>query len=172
MDAPRGKSVGGTSEPPTYTEEDLVVALARDVIAEQAPHEMPLFDAISRSFLDTPESVLRRELSADEPLGFGPDTLVALTPFVLAAAASAVHFLLDTATQTARDATSEALRKVVAGWLRREKREEATGGVAALTPEQLRRVRDETVGRARQLNLDDSQATLLADAIVGRLATT
>jgi hypothetical protein len=150
--------------------QELVVALARDVVTTQAPEELPLFRATSRAYLDTPEAVLKRTVGRDETLGFGAETFAAITPFVLAVSSVVVNFLAAQLTAVAQEAATEEARGLLRGWLARI-REKRDGAVPPLTADQLARVRDLAFAKARQLELPEDKSSLLADAMVGSLAS-
>ena len=65
---------------------------------------------------------------------------------------------------------------MILAWVRRllrrrdQKAEQgAEPEVKPLTPEQLNRVRELALGKAREFDLEEEKAALLADAMVGRL---
>jgi hypothetical protein len=146
------------------------VSVARDVIVQLAPEELFTFDMVAESFLTAQRRVSRRR---EEPLGFGIEAgLVLLTPIVLALAQSVLETLAGDAGRSLARTTAARVGKVFRR--RRARPEDAvavSAQVASLSTAQLTAVRQQAVEKARQLNVDDERAALLADAIVGALAT-
>ena len=62
--------------------------------------------------------------------------------------------------------------KKMFGVFRREAEAQGEEVPPPLTPEQIARVREVALEKGRQLRLPESQARLLADSLVGSLATT
>ena len=62
----------------------LVTEVARDVLAEIAPQEVPIFAAASRAYFADPASALEQSRSKENILGFGTEAAAVLfTPAVL-----------------------------------------------------------------------------------------
>jgi hypothetical protein len=167
-------------------QDEVVMDVARAVVVQVAPHELPLFRATSEAYLEDPERVLD-EKSRDEMLGFGPAAAVVfLTPAVLEVAKTVVGFLWAQTRDALKDASSDAIDKRVkelfqhfgagaapkGGGAQKGDGAQAAGGAeAGLTKDELIRVRDVALQKGRELKLADDQAALLADAVVGGLAT-
>ncbi|MGE0227546.1 MAG: hypothetical protein AB7I38_02955 [Dehalococcoidia bacterium] len=158
----------------------LVAQLARDAVARTAPEELPLFRATSAAYFDDPES-LQRERSGDDMLGFGVgEALVLVTPVALSIAREVLDFVTDEIRRHAREAGTEAIDALVER-LRKKKEPDAVAPDAAepapsaevplLSGDQLRRVRALAVEKAQALALPPDKADLLADSLVGSLAT-
>ncbi len=145
-------------------EQALVRALAEAALEQAAPEELAVFDETAEEYFAAPDAVLNPK-RRDEAVGFGLD-LALLTPAVLAAATSVVHFLLDVVGETVRD---EA-KATVAERVRRLLVHAGAAAPASLSPEQLRRVRDLAYQRVKATGADEAQASLVADAIAGGLA--
>jgi hypothetical protein len=164
--------------------DDAVVAqLARAAVAQAAPEELPLFRATSEAYFEDPQS-LTRERSGDEMLGFGvEDALVLVTPVALTVAREVLEFIVDEVSGHARDAGREVIGRIADRLLRRggSASTAAGGGGSApapapeppdLTDAQLQQVRALALEKAQQLALPPEKASLLADSLVGSLATT
>jgi hypothetical protein len=154
-------------------DEALVRDLARKVLREAAPEELPLLRPASERYFADPEKALRRRRQEQEVLGFGGEAVVALlTPIVLTVATDALtHF----ATEFARDAGSRGVATIRAALRRLFRLESADIGtdsseVPSITPEQLGLVRQRAFDRAMALDIPEAKANLLADALVGSLA--
>ena len=146
----------------------LVAELAQRAVADAAPQELPLFRAVSRRYLRSPEGVLRGAEAKDELLGFGVETAATLlTPVALTVASSVLDFVVGELVRTVKDASPPAVRRL----LRLGSSDSTEGRDDALSQAQLRRVREIAVEKASALALPREQAELLADAMVGRLTT-
>lgn len=159
----------------TNDEREAVAALARGAVAESAPHELPLFRATSEAYWADPERTLAGGDGAkDEMLGFGVEAaLMFVTPAALEVAKAVVAFVAARVRASAEREGGRAVDDAVAHVLRRIRGDGGgeTQKMAALTDEQLDEVRRLAVEKARQLDLPEDKASLLADALVGRLAT-
>ena len=147
----------------------LVADLARDVVAEIAPQELPMFRAQSRAYFEDPEGALRGQAAKDEMLGFGAGTVATfLTPAVLALATTVVSFVAAAVKESVQEGAKDLLSDVVKGMFKKfrpEQKEE----LPSLTPEQLRTVRELVFKRALELRLSERTAHTLANSLVGSL---
>jgi hypothetical protein len=152
----------------------LVAELARTAVERAAPEELPLFRPTSEAFFADPTALERRE-GREDMLGFGVDSaLVLLTPVALAVARDVVDFVVTQVRSRLHDEGESAVQGALDRLFRRgDKKPETTAGDAdpELTDEELGRVRTIALEKARQLRLSPDRAVLLADAIVGGLAT-
>jgi|GEM_PF-6154049 len=163
---------------PPDDEAALVAELTRGALAESLPEELALFEAETGTFL-------RGELPAggpgDEVLGFGTDAVLLLTPYVVAAATAAVRYVATVFLDTAKAEATPAL----AAWMRRVMHRGAAGVPAAaasgpppppspdgpmLTAAMIAEVHQVTLDVCRRLGLDPVDASLVSDAVTGRLA--
>jgi len=154
---------------------DAVVAdLARQLVVESAPEELPLFGATSEAYFESPEKTLERRGDKDEMLGFGVEAaVILLTPVALDVAKRVVLFLASEFQDAAKKESGQAIGDFVHGLFHRKeaKAEPEKEAPPALTSDQLHEVREIAFARARQLDLPEDRAGLLADAVVGSLAT-
>lgn len=155
-------------------DEALVRDLARKVLRQTAPAELPLFRPASERFFADPEGTLRKRRREQEVLGFGSEAIIALlTPVALAIA---TDVLKDLAAQLARSAGARGA-VAIRDALRRLFRLDPVGTeiddaeIPQITQEQLALVRQSAFSRARALDLPEAKAKLLADALVGDLLT-
>ncbi|MBA2669598.1 MAG: hypothetical protein H0U67_04425 [Gemmatimonadetes bacterium] len=93
----------------------LVSDIARDVVQQVAPRELPLFAATSRAYFEQPDRLMRRN-AGDRTLGFGPEFAIALTPVILMVVKATIE-LLSTILQDAlkaegTTAATDALRRL------------------------------------------------------------
>jgi hypothetical protein len=152
-------------------ENDVVAALARQLIEDTAPQELPLFRTISTAYFHDPKSVLEPQQGKDEMLGFGGVAIVMLvTPVALEAAKSVIAFLIAQLKGSVEKETSDAIAQRVHRLFHRDTTAAGEPQEAPLTREQLARVRELALEKGRQLHLPEAQADLLADSMVGSLA--
>lgn len=173
----------------TGPDDALVVALARATVERAAPEELVLFPAASEAYLDgrDPSKATR----GDPMLGFGIETaVVLLTPVALTVAKDVLGFLRAQLKKRAEEHGEEAIDWLVDRLLRRDNTKPAAdattlapgpgssaatpaepGETLELTDEQLEQVRQLALEKAQQLKLPDAKAKLLADSLVGSLAT-
>ena len=157
---------------------DAVVAdAAREIVARAAPEEMPLFRATSEAYFADPEKALADRKPKDEMLGFGIETAaLLLTPVII----DVVRRVAVALAKSAGDAVEKEGSEAVGGFVHKlfqrgkGKGEGAAGAkedVPDLSPEQLQEVREIAYNRALELDVPEDHAGLLADAVVGSLAT-
>ncbi|MFG1953474.1 hypothetical protein [Micromonospora sp. NPDC048830] len=142
----------------------LVRDAVRDVVAEVAPDELVLADALRRFDDDTALRRLTRARQSRDMLGFGlGEAAVLVTPLVWIAVDEVV-----------RAAVGAGITRVGTGartWLRaRLRRPQPPRAMPALTGEQLRAVRDRVGELAVAAGLAPAEAATLADRVVARLA--
>jgi hypothetical protein len=161
----------------TGVDDARVTALARAAVERAAPEELPIFRATSEAYLRDPSALQRRE-GKDEMLGFGVDAaMVLVTPVALSVARDVLAFVGEQIRRVARkegEGAVDALVDRVAGRDGDEAPEPAApaaAGPAGLTDEQLEQVRTLALEKAKLLKLSDAKAALLADSLVGSLAT-
>jgi hypothetical protein len=164
------------SEP--AVDDRLVAELARSAISRAAPEELPLFRATSEAYFENPDAVAAKG-SGDDMLGFGVgEALVLLTPVALAVSRDVLNFVLEQLRSQAREHGKEAIDRLVSRLIKRDEESAAEPAAADadakppdLTEEQLEEVRALAIEKARQLKLAPDKAELLADSLVGSLAT-
>ncbi len=168
----------------TITDDELVVALARSAVEKAAPEEMVIFPAASEAYLEGQDP--SKKTRGDPMLGFGVDSAVLLlTPIALTVAKDVLGFLRVQLKKQADEHADEGFDWLVAKLFRRgdDKKAAEPGADASATPpaepvappelsdEQLEQVRQLAIEKAKQLKLPDDKAELLADSLVGSLAT-
>jgi hypothetical protein len=161
--------------------DDAVVALARATVERAAPEELVLFPAASEAYREGRDPT--RATRGDPMLGFGVDAaVVLLTPVALTVAKDVLGFLRVQLGKQAAKHGEDAIDWLVERLVGRgdDKSEPAAGDAVdpvepaetpELTDEQLEEVRKLALQKARQLKLPDAKAKLLADSLVGSLAT-
>lgn len=139
--------------------------LSREIVAEFAPEELPLFDELAQETFEHPRPPQGEERGGDDPLGFGMnETLVAITPAVSAMVSAAFAHLLGEVFKAAGEEEAKNLRERIKRLVNKER------SAAPLTVEQLAQVRKLAQEQAQLFGVPAGQAQQLADALVGRLA--
>jgi hypothetical protein len=163
-------------------DEELIASVAREQVAQLAPQELPLFRAQSAAYFEDPQKALRGDRSEDDMLSFGPEVAFALlTPVILSVTSTVLSALAEEVGKTVGEESRGIVGDLVRRLFRRPQAgaEEAsgvgeTGGASppapVLTAAQLARVRQSAYERARQLDVPEARASLLADSLVGSLA--
>ena len=155
-------------------DQELVTELARHLVQEAAPEELPLFRATSEAYFKDPAKTLARSQDKDEMLGFGAEAVVVLlTPVALEVAKSVVAWVAARVRSAAEREAGGMIDDAVGGLFRRLRGSRAEPEPAApeLSDEELAEVRRVAFEKARQLDLPKAKAELLADSVVGSLAT-
>jgi hypothetical protein len=155
-----------------------VADAAREIVARIAPQEVPLFRATSEAYFADPEKALAENKPKDEMLGFGVEAAaLLLTPVIIDVVRRVAIALVNSAGDAVQKEGSEAVGGFVHKLFHRGKGKDEDGGGAAkadvpdLSPEQLQEVREIAYSRALELEVPEDRAGLLADAVVGSLAT-
>ena len=156
-------------------EDQLVADVARDQVERVAPQEAPIFPLLSEAYFQDPDKMLEAQ-GKDEMLGFGLEAgVVLLTPIVMTVTREVVEFVAAEVMKSVQTQSSGLISDFVKKVFKKFRREaEAKGEMLPppLTREQIGRVREIALEKARQLQLAPIQAGLLADSLAGSLATT
>lgn len=144
----------------------LLLELGRDIVRQVAPLEEPLYPLLSGAYVDDPDRALSGR-DAVGPLAFGlPEVYVLLTPVVLAAIDAAVQYVGAQAAARGAKATRDALRRL----FRRPAPSAAEPAEAALTLTRQQWIEVHAIVHrvAVKAGVPDTQADLIADAVVGQ----
>ncbi len=151
----------------TRPDRDLVADLTSAALAVAAPEEVEAFAANREGFLDGRLATTSK--GDDQLVGIGVEVIGMLTPYVVAAATAALRVI---AAAVADSATAEAqgtVRRWIHGLLHHDPKEPAAEPLPA---DLLRRVHEITYDVVSQMGAPPADATLVSDAVAGRLATT
>lgn len=172
------------------TQNQLIADLARDVVIEIAPHELPMFRLQSEAYFKDPDSALEGHAGKEDMLGFGAGAAAAfLTPAVLAVTTAVVKFAAEEAKKSVQDEGADLISDIVKRMFKKfrpEEKKEGEGrkdeskkdeskkdkgkeGPPPLTPEQLKKVHKLAFEQALQLRLSENTAETLAESLVGSL---
>lgn len=155
--------------PDRPVQEAAVEALARQVVSQVSPAELPLFSATAARYRTDPAGTVNPKRSGDAALGFGAEAAVVLvTPFVLDLLTRTLRRIGEKLGESAADGIAGRITR----WFAR-KPEEASREPEPepLTPEQLALIAETTRAEAAGLALAPEDSERLADAIVATLAT-
>jgi hypothetical protein len=161
---------------------DLIIEVARGMVAETAPEELPLYGTTSAAYRRDPDRAIRPGSAGDDLLGFGDAVAFAVAPVAIAMATEVVRFLGDELRKALKEqgatAVSAAIRRLFGrlGLATGPATDSATGptkaaDVPALSPQQLAEVRRRALAEAHRFRLPAAQAHQLADSLVAQLAT-
>ena len=172
------------------TQNQLVADLARDVVTEIAPHELPMFRLQSEAYFKDPDSAFEGHAGGEDMLGFGAGAAAAfLTPAALAVTTVIVKFVADEVKESVQEEGADLISDIVKRMFKKfrpEEKKEGEGrkdeskkdenkkdkgkeGPLPLTPEQLKKVRELAFEQALQLRLSENTAETLAESLVGSL---
>lgn len=159
---------------PRPVSDPAIAEVARDLVAQLAPQELPVFRANSQAYFTDPERALKSRAPKDDMLGFGAGEAVTfMTPVVLAVVTDVFGFLAAEIKKSIASegaaAASDLIRRVFKKFRGREP--EAADTAPPLRAEQIAQVRRLAFEKARQLKLSEPQAGLLADSLVGSLVS-
>lgn len=155
------------------TQNQLAADVARDLVSQVAPEEMPLFRATSEAYFKDPQRVLKEHTSKDDMLGFGTGEVLSLvTPVAVAVSMEVVRFVTEEVRKSFQAESSAVIAALVKSLFRKYRpilEREARPTASPLTSEQLREIHAIAFMKARQLRLPEARAKTLADALIGEL---
>lgn len=147
----------------------LVTEVARDVLSEIAPQEMPIFAATSKAYFADPAAALQQLRAKDDVLGFGMDTAAALfTPAILLLLSETLEYL----TRVAAKATADGLAKEIPDLIKamfKKFHPSQPQTPSVLTKEHIAMVHGNILTSAKKLRLPAEKARSLADAVTAQL---
>ena len=144
---------------------EVVRLVGLELVSRLAPEELPLYPSLVSQFQGAKRGRGGKASSDDQLLGFGAaEAMTMLTPVILTFTSSFWKALVAEAAKTSAHGVVEYVKAHLPG------RREAAAGPPPLTPGQLQLVRELAEREAGRLGIPESQAGLLADAMVGVLA--
>src|SRR5574341_276932 len=159
---------------PDDIDNPLIAEVAKYLVSTLAPEELPLFRANSEAYFKNPEKALARQPGKDDLLGFGDgEAIVFVTPIVIAVTSDVVKFVAEEVKKSAQAEGTTLIGDTVKAMFKKlhppDNQNKKTP--PPLTAEQLTQVRAIAFKKARQLKLSEDRARILADSMVGSLAT-
>ena len=150
----------------------LIADMARDIIAQTEPSELPLYRAISTEYFKRPAEAAKNQSGRDELLGFGiGDAVPLVTPAMLVVMTQVVAFLTEVIRQSFVEESAILINNRVRSMFKKFRHEGARDELtpAPLTREQLAQVHKHAYEKFLELKLSGTRATYLADAVVASL---
>ena len=96
------------------SQEQLVEVLAKDLVAQIAPQELPLFRATSQAYFQNSDKLFKGQESKDEMLGFGVgESVTLLTPFILSILVEIVKYLSNEFASTVKTEGASYINEMV-----------------------------------------------------------
>jgi len=154
---------------PSTDDAALVTDVARDVLSEIAPEELPIFPAASRAYVADPAAALRGLGAKEEMLGFGMEALAAAaTPVILIVVTEVFQFLTGVAAKAVADGLGSEISGLVKAMFKRF-RPSAPDTPSILTRDHIAAIHNNVLLAARRLRLPQEKARALADAVTAQL---
>jgi len=143
--------------------------IARDVLSEIAPQEIPIFAATSRAYFANPEAALQHLRSKDNVLGFGTDVAGLLfTPAVLLVLSETFQYLLRVATSATADGLAKEIPELIKAMFKKfQSSQPDTPSV--LTREHIASIHGNILVSAKTLRIPAEKARSLANAVTAQL---
>jgi len=137
------------------TQNEMVGDIARDVVTQLAPQELPIFRAVSEAYFANPDHALKNLKSEDGVLGFGLDpTAFLFTPVVLHVLAEILQFLVPIAKKAVQDRLGLEIAEISKRMFKRFGR----STVPVLTKEDIKLLYGKVLLAAKNLKLSDERA--------------
>jgi hypothetical protein len=147
----------------TSVQDQLIDEIARDVVSQIAPDELPIFQVVSKAYFKNPEKAIKNFKASDDLLGFGLGSeIVALTPVILVASSEVIKFLWELFKDVGKDLIAEKIEGMLNGT--------PPSNVPALKSEHLPQIREIVLQTTKRCDIPEKTATLIADAVVGQFA--
>jgi hypothetical protein len=146
----------------------LVTEMARGILEEIAPEEVPVFAAASRAYLADPNGALRQLQSTDNVLGFGVEEVtVMVTPVALLVASEILPFLTRVAAKGVEDGLTGEISQIVKAMFARFR--SSRDAPSPLTREHIDLIHRNVLAAARRQHLPTDKAQSLANAVTAQL---
>lgn len=147
-------------------EQALVRIVARDILQQIAPYEVPLYEATSAAYFADPARALKAARTRDAALGFGTDPFsILFTPLVLQVVSEIVPVLGSIAKKTAETVIGDEVSRIIKGMFKRFHDSEPDPA-ATLSHEQLAQIHLTVIEAGKKLKLPSDKARTLADAVI------
>jgi hypothetical protein len=151
----------------------LIADIAHDIIIKSVPKEKYFFSAIKNEYFKDPEKTLKGETGKGEKLDFGVGVAVLMSPIILAVVTEVVKFIAEEVKKDFKEESSSFIHDIVKKMFKKSgPAGDEEKNVQNLTSEQLKQVHRVAIEKARQLNLPEKEAGLLADSVVSGLVIT
>jgi hypothetical protein len=147
----------------------LMNEVARDILADIAPQELPIFPAVSKAYFADPAIALNKLRSRDTALGLGIESLaILLTPIVLHILTEAFQILMEAAKKAVTDGLAKEIPDAMKMMLKRFR-----GSGPSVPPPagklQLDAIRAKIQLTAKEMQLPDDKIEALLNAVAAQL---
>jgi hypothetical protein len=147
----------------------LIDDIARDVLADIAPQEVPMFTAVSKAYFADPGRALKKRRSGDAALGFGVDPLsILFTPIVLHILSELLEFLTDVAKKAVAAGLAHEVQDVMQAMFKRFALSRPPVP-SPLGKAQLEVIHAKVLLAARNLQLPEDKVEAIANAVTAQL---
>jgi 3-methyladenine DNA glycosylase/8-oxoguanine DNA glycosylase len=148
--------------------QEAVEVLARQLVTDVSPAELPLFDATAARYHADPDATLEPKPGGDDSLGFGVETAVVLVaPYAI----DLVKRIFTRVAQKVGDSAADSLAAKITHLFGGTHKHDGPKEPDPLTPEQLALVAETAREEAKHLKLPADRAEALANGVVAALAT-
>ncbi len=148
----------------------LIADIAHDIVVKNVPREKCFFTVIKNVYFKDPEKTLIGESVKGEKLDFGVGVAMLMSPIILAVVTEVVKFIAEEVKKDFKEESSSFIHDMVKKMFKKfAPAGDEEKNVPTLTSEQLKQVHRVAVEKARQLNLPEKEAGLLADSLVSDL---
>lgn len=147
----------------------LVTEVARDVLTEIAPQEVPILAAASRAYFADPAAALEQSRSKENILGFGTEAAAVLfTPAVLLILSETLEYLTRVAAKATADGLAREIPEAIKAMFKRfhSSQPDTPSG---LTKEHIALIHGNILASAKKLRLPAEKARSLANAVTAQL---
>lgn len=144
--------------------QQLIGEVSRDLVTQVAPEEMEMFDDLLQDYFQYPTP----PDAGDDPLGFGGDVLVVVTPVVTAVVGAVVTFLWNEIVKTAKEEGSAFIAEKVKAFFHPPKETQADS--SGLTRAQLQHIKEIVQKGAVRRGMRAKKAEDLALLVVAKIA--
>jgi hypothetical protein len=152
------------------SENQFIADIARALVADLAPLEMPVFRANADAYFKNPGKAIQHSGEKDRPLGFGVTEAAGfLTPVALAVTGQVFTFLISEVKKSFQKESASLIQEKVKELFKKGSPPGKKPSIT-LTPAQLKEVHKVALAKAHALHLSDMRAHQLADALVSDLA--
>lgn len=140
---------------------EFIAEVSKKIVADVAAEELELFDELAQDYFANPQPAA--DSSADDALGFGFDTLAAVTPAAIAMTQVVVVFLASEVIKATREETVKIVVGKVKSYFWGQQR-------VRLSDQQLKHVRELSRQQALKFGMSKEAAESMAQALIGSLA--
>jgi len=148
----------------------LLCDVGRDIVADIAPQELPIFPAVSSAWIADPDDAIKRSRRGEAPLGFGAEAAFTfLTAAVLYVLTEVVKMLAESAKKAVAEGLEREATALVTAMFKRFRRPGQSPVPRELVEAQFSAVRATVVSAGREMHLPDDQIEMLVKAVTAQL---